>query len=76
MRTTVDIPDPLYRRLKTAAATRGCSVKSLVLRSVRVALEKQSEKRKKKRVRLPIVASKQPGWLRLENRAINELLFP
>ena len=76
MRTTVDIPDPLYRRLKSAAATHGCSVKSLVLRSVRVALGNQPEKAKKKRVKLPIVASKRPGWLRLENRTINELLFP
>lgn len=76
MRTTVDIPDPLYRRLKTVAAMRGCSVKSLVLRSVRVALGNQSGKRRKKRVKLPIVASKRPGWLRLDNRAINEFLFP
>ena len=39
MRTTVDIPDPLYRRLKIEAAQRGCSVKELVLRGVRTELE-------------------------------------
>jgi hypothetical protein len=32
MRTTVDIPDSLYRRLKLAAALRGCSIKDLMLR--------------------------------------------
>jgi hypothetical protein len=76
MRTTVDIPDPLYRRLKTAAATRGCSVKSLVLRSVRASLERRPEERRKRRVKLPLVVSKRPGWLRLDNRVINEVLFP
>ena len=39
MRTTVDIPDPVYRRLKTEAAQRGCSVKELVLRGVKAELE-------------------------------------
>ena len=75
MRTTVDIPDPLYRKLKSEAATRGCSVKSLVLRSVRASLERQPSRRKKKRVKLPLVDSKKPGWLRLDNRVINEILF-
>jgi hypothetical protein len=34
MRTTVDIPDPLYRALKKKAAHEGHSVKELVLRGV------------------------------------------
>lgn len=76
MRTTVDIPDPLYRRLKSMAATRGCSVKSLVLRSVKSELEYKPAKRKKRRVKLPIIGSKHPGSLRLDNRAIHEILFP
>jgi len=76
MRTTVDIPDSLYRRLKSEAATRGCSVKSLVLRSVRASLERKFSRRSKKRVKLPIVESKRPGWQRLDNRLINEILFP
>jgi len=76
MRTTVDIPDPLYRRLKSVAALRGCSVKELVLRGVRVELERPSRTRKKNRVKLPIIDSKRPGWLRLDNRKIDEVLFP
>lgn len=76
MRTTVDIPDSLYRRLKSEAATRGCSVKSLVLRSVRASLERKASRRSKKRVKLPIVDSKRPGWQRVDNRLINEILFP
>jgi hypothetical protein len=76
MRTTVDIPDPLYRRLKSAAALRGCSVKELVLRGVQTELKAGSGSSRKKAVRLPIIDSKNPGWLELTNERINEILFP
>ena len=76
MRTTVDIPDPLYRRLKSAAALQGCSVKELVLRGVQAELKSSKNKRKKKRVKLPIFFSRRPGWLKLTNQQINEILFP
>jgi len=76
MRTTVDIPDPLYRRLKTAAAQRGCSVKELVLRGVKAELGGGQRVRKARANKLPIIDSKRPGWLRLTNLQINEILFP
>jgi len=76
MRTTVDIPDPMYRRLKSAAALHGCSVKDLVLRGVRAELQSPRSKRKRKKVKLPIIDSKRPGSLKLTNRKINEILFP
>jgi len=74
MRTTVDIPDAVYRRLKASAAEQGCSIKELVLRGV----ESQLKIRKpNKRVRLPIVHSKQPGALDLTNEQIYEIIpFP
>ncbi|HET9283171.1 MAG TPA: hypothetical protein VFR24_14520 [Candidatus Angelobacter sp.] len=76
MRTTVDIPNTMYRRLKSAAALRGCSIKELVLRGVRAELQAQAGKRKHKTIKLPIIASRRPGWLKLNNRKINEILFP
>ena len=76
MRTTVDIPDPVYRRLKTEAAQRGCSVKELVLRGVKAELEGGKPARKAQAASLPIIDSKRPGWLRLTNQQINEILFP
>lgn len=77
VRTTVDIPDPIYRRLKSAAALRGCSVKDLVLLGVKAELEgSKVSQLKKKTVSLPIIDSKRPGQLRLTNRQINEILFP
>jgi hypothetical protein len=74
VRTTVDIPDAVYRRLKASAAEQGCSVKELIVRGV----ENQLETRKRSnRIRLPIVRSKQPGTLRLTNDRIYEIIpFP
>jgi hypothetical protein len=76
MRTTVDIPDPIYRRLKSEAALRGCSVKDLVLRGVKAELEGQKSGRQTRKIKLPLIESKRPGWLKLTNRRINEILFP
>ena len=75
MRTTVDIPDPLYRELKGKAASEGRSVKELILRSVEQEL--RGGQGKSKRVSLPIVPSKRPGSLKLDNAKIFEIIpFP
>jgi len=34
VRTTVDIPAPVYRKLKEQAARQGCSVRELVTRGI------------------------------------------
>jgi plasmid stability protein len=76
MRTTVDIPDPVYRRLKSRAAREGRSAKELILRGVHQVLKEKQEK-SGKRVKLPIVRSKQPGTLDLDNDKIFEIIsFP
>jgi hypothetical protein len=76
MRTTVDIPDAMYRRLKARAATEGTSTKALILSGVeRVLTERPSSPRE--RVALPLVGSKRPGTLRLDNARIYEVIsFP
>jgi len=75
VRTTVDIPDPLYRELKGKAASEGRSVKELILRGVEQEL--RGVRRAKGRVRLPIVPSKEPGTLELDNAKIFEIIpFP
>ena len=38
MRTTIDIPDALYRRMKARAATEGRPAKTLILQAVEQAL--------------------------------------
>ncbi|MGB8583293.1 MAG: ribbon-helix-helix protein, CopG family [Candidatus Sulfotelmatobacter sp.] len=76
MRTTVDIPDALYRELKGKAAKEGRSVKEIILRSVEQELKSRGD-RAARRVSLPIVRSKQPGTLDLDNAKIFEIIpFP
>ena len=76
MRTTVDIPDPLYRKLKSRAARERRSVKDLILRGVEGELEPRRKKSKRK-ISLPLIRSKRPGKIRLDNAKIFEIIpFP
>ena len=75
MRTTVDIPDSLYRELKGKAASEGRSVKELILRGVE--RELRGHKSPPNVVTLPIVRSKRPGTTKLDNVKIFEIIpFP
>ncbi len=75
MRTTVDIPDPLYRKLKARAARDGCSVKELLLRGAERQMTSKAPARS--RVAHPIVPSKHPGTLHITNEEIYEIVpFP
>jgi hypothetical protein len=72
----VDIPDPVYRRLKSRAASEGSSAKELILRGVQEVL-KESRRKSRRRIKLPIIRSKQPGTLELDNGKIFEIIsFP
>ncbi|SNT30411.1 hypothetical protein SAMN05421770_10764 [Granulicella rosea] len=74
MRTTVDIPDPIYRELKSEAALEGRSVKDLILRRVtqQAAGEKPSEK-----IKFPAIKAKNPGSLKLGSEDVYEYIpFP
>ena len=76
MRITVDMPDKLYRRLKTRAAKEGRSVKTLILRGVQDELRAGGTKRRGS-VKLPIVRSKKPGSVILNNARLYEIIpFP
>ena len=76
MRTTVDIPDAIYRRLKTRAAAEETSVKALILHGVEQTL-KGGRPKSGRTIKLPIVESKRPGKVRLDNAKIYEIIsFP
>jgi hypothetical protein len=59
IRTTVDIPAPLYRKLKEQAAARGESIRELVLCGVKSVLL-QGQRPRPKRVRFPLIVSEGP----------------
>lgn len=59
IRTSLDIPVALHRRLHEAAARRGCSARQIILSSIESAVRATETQRPKKRLNLdkPIVAS-------------------
>jgi hypothetical protein len=76
VRTTVDIPDSLYRRLKTKAAGEGRTVKELILCGVETELKRKAPRRHR-RVSLPLVPAKGAGTVYLDNEKIFEIIpFP
>ena len=77
MRTTIDIPDEMYRELKSRAALESKTVKELILQGVTATLEMQQPATKARRLKVPIVNSGRPGSLKIDNKKIYELVgFP
>lgn len=75
MRTTIDIPDALYRQMKEKAAREGTTVKKLILSSVEAKMG--SVGAPKSRIKVPVIKSKRPGTLKLTNEQIYEMIdFP
>ena len=70
VRTTVDIPAPLYHRLKKQAAAQGCSARELIIRGVEKVLL-NSRQPARRRVEFPLIRSKGPT-VRLSNEQIYE----
>ena len=75
MRTTIDLPDALYRKTKAAAALRGTSMKRLIVRAVEADLNASpSGSGKSRRVKLPIVRFWKGRKLDLSGFDFDELL--
>ena len=73
MRTTVDLPDPLFRQVKSVAASRGLTLKEFIQNALQQAVTSGKRVRRRK-VRLPLIRSKHPGALLLTNADIENLL--
>lgn len=73
MRTTVDIPDAMYRRLKARAAREGSTAKALILQGVERVLSPERP-RAGRRVALPLVTSRRPGTMQLDNARIYDVI--
>ncbi len=73
MRTTVDLPDELFRKMKATAALRGMSLKQFLTSAVETEISKPRQS-KRHRVKLPLIHSKNPGTLNLTNAEIEDLL--
>jgi len=78
IRTSVDLPRDLHRRLHEAAARRGCSARQLILRSIEEAVKERAPRRPQRRLNLdqPIIPSRGKPF-DLTNEQIYDLIeFP
>jgi hypothetical protein len=75
VRTTIDIPAPLYRELKQRAAKKGSSVRQLVLAGVQAVLREQ-ERPRTKRVQFPLIKSAGPKVNLTNEQIYGEIEFP
>jgi hypothetical protein len=76
MRTTIDIPDNFYRKVKGKALKEGTSVKALVLLGLEQVMRGSSRSAKPHFVTLPLVKSKRPGSRPLlTGEQIDEIMF-
>jgi plasmid stability protein len=75
VRTTVDIPEPLYRKLKAQAAARGRSVRELVLAGVRSMLL-EGQRPRPRRIQFPLIVSEGPKVELTNEQIYQHVEFP
>jgi hypothetical protein len=73
VRTSVDIPELLYRQLQEAARRRGCSARSLILHSIEREIHEE-ERGSRTRIKVPLVPGKGEP-IRLTNEEIYDIVF-
>ena len=80
VRTSVDIPIALHRRLREAAARQGCSARQLILRSIEQTVEASEPTKSNQRLDLrnnPLIPSRGGEPFNLTNEELYELIeFP
>ena len=74
MKTTLEIPDDIFREAKAMAVLEGVKLKDFVAESLRqrVDAKKRAAAEPRRRVQLPIVRSAQPGSMKLTGEMIAE----
>ena len=74
MRTTIELPDELFRELKIVAANQRVTLETLVQRAVENEVIRARVQPSNRRLRFPILDSKEPETLNLTNAEIEDLL--
>lgn len=74
MRTTIDLPDKLFRRLKAYSANQGISLKKFITRALERELVSGEKNPSETFITFPLVPSKKPGKTRLTSEKIAKIL--
>ncbi len=77
MRTTLEIPDEVYRRLKIKAAVEGETIREIALRGILREIDEGDDTPPLPRLSEPILKSYAPGSIDIDNETIYDLIgFP
>ena len=78
MRTSLDIPDPLYREMRVRAASEGTTMREIILDGVAMRLRGGNTAPKQAGLaRFPAIRSAKPGSLKLDEEGVYEYIpFP
>lgn len=75
MRTTIDLPDSLFRRVKAAASMKGLTLKKFITRAIEREIETQKAAfERQKQISFPLVPSRHPGSLQIDGNMVAEAL--
>ena len=75
MRTTIDLPDTLFRKTKATAALQGSSLKELIVRAIeREVGSRREENHGEHRVKLPLIRLGKDRKLDLRTFDFDDLL--
>lgn len=75
MRTTIDLPDSVYRKGERIARIQGVTIEEFILRAFEREVKAEPEERAAARnVSFPVIRSKHPGTLDLTDFNFDDLL--
>jgi hypothetical protein len=75
VRTSVDLPPELHRRLREAAARKGCSARQLIVAAIEQAISAPPRRKGRLILDRPLLAGKRKP-IAITNEQIYELGFP
>jgi hypothetical protein len=75
MRTTIELPESVYRKGEQVARTQGVTIEEFIVRAFERELKAEPDAPSyPKRVTLPLIQSKEPGTLDLKDFNFDDLL--
>jgi hypothetical protein len=74
MRTTIEMPDGLYRRVKHAAVARGLPMRELVRQALERMLREPVAEHPTRDIEPPLIPSRKPGSIHLSPDQVHEIL--
>jgi hypothetical protein len=75
MRTTIELPESVYRKGEKVARTQGVTIEEFIVRAFERELKAEPDvPSRTKRVTLPLIPSKEPGTLDLRDFNFDDLL--